>query len=208
MTAARKPRVGRPKDPQRRQRILDQACRAFAANGYAGTSLAEVAGGLGLTKAAVLHHFENKHSLYVHVVSELVRDLAEMLSRATMVEGSFEERLDHLGAALVDFLAARPGVARLALSELIGRGPWAQGPGRALVTATTKYVVDFLRAGVDEGAVRPQPLEHLAISIIGLHLLWFASDLTGELIGDDPFSPARIEERKAAVLHSIRALCR
>jgi AcrR family transcriptional regulator len=208
MTTVSRARVGRPKDPQRRQRILDAACRAFAADGYAGTSLADVARGLGLTKAALLHHFESKEALYVRVVSDLVRDLGEMLSRAATFEGSFDQRLDHLGAALVDFLGTRPGVARLALSELIGRGPWAQGPGRALVTATTRYVVDFLQSGVDEGAIAPQPLEHLAMSIIGLHLLWFASDLSGELIDDDPSAPARIEERKAAVLHSIRALCR
>jgi len=201
-------RLGRPKDPRRRQRILDEACGAFAANGYAGTSLADVAKALGLSKAALLHHFETKEALYFEVVTGLVRELGSMLAEASTVQGPFEERLDHLGAAFVDFLSMRPGLARLALSELIGRGPWAAGPGRPLVTATTKYVVTFLRTGVDEGAIAPQPLEHLAMSIIGLHLLWFASDLSGELIADDPLSPERIEKRKAAVLHSIRALCR
>ncbi len=208
MVVAQKARLGRPKDPRRRQRILDAARRAFAASGYAGTSLADVATALGLTKAAVLHHFENKESLYVHVVSDLVRDLGGILSEAGRFEGPFDARLDHLGATVVDFLGTRPGAARLALSELIGRGPWAQGPGRSLVAATTNYVVEFLRTGVEEGAIRPQPLEHLAMSIIGLHLLWFASDLSAELIDGDPFEPGRIEERKAAVLHSIRALCR
>lgn len=201
-------RLGRPKDPRRRQRILEEASRAFAANGYAGTSLADVATALDLSKAALLHHFENKQALYFEVVTMLVRELAAMLGEASTVQGSFDERLDHLGAAFVDFLGNRRGLARLVLSELIGRGPWADGPGRPLVATTTTAVVAFLRVGVEEGAIAPQPLEHLAMSILGLHLLWFASDLSAALIDDDPFAPARIEERKAAVLHSIRALCR
>ena len=205
---ASRTRLGRPKDPRRRKRILDEAYRAFSAGGYAGTSLADLAKTLGLSKAALLHHFDNKQALYFEVVTALVRELGAMLAEASTVQGSFEERLDHLGAAFVEVLGTHTGVARLVLSELIGRGPWAAGPGRPLVTATMKYVVAFLRTGVEEGAIAPQPLEHLAMSVIGLHLLWFASDLSGELIDDYPLSPPRVEERKAAVLHSIRALCR
>lgn len=94
------------------------------------------------------------------------------------------------------------------LTELIGRGPFAQGTNKTLVASTFDSVVAFLRAGIDEGAIAPQPPEHLAMSIIGIHLLWFSTDFTGPLIGDDPFAPARVAERKAAVLRSVRALCR
>jgi AcrR family transcriptional regulator len=192
----------------RRQRILDAACRAFSVHGYAGTSLTDVAAALDLTKAAVLHHFATKEALYFAALSETVGELGGMLSEAITADASYPQRLDRLGETVVDYFGARPSVARLILSELIGRGPFAQGAGKPLVQATLRSVVAFLEQGIAQGFIVPQSAEHLAISIISIHLLWFSTDLAESLIGDDPHAPARVAERKEAVLRSVRALCR
>ena len=46
-----------------RQRILDTALRRFAEQGYAGTSIRDLAEELGLTKAAVHYHFAAKEQI-------------------------------------------------------------------------------------------------------------------------------------------------
>ena len=204
---AEKPRPGRPKDPLRRQRIVDAAGGAFSAKGYAGTSLAEVATSLGLSKAAVLHHFTSKEALYFEVLSQMAGELGGMVAEAVTGDAPFEARLDRLGETVVEYLGSRPGAGKLVLTELIGRGPFAQGPGKAAVTAALNAVVTFLSLGMKQGAIAPQPPEHLAMSIIGIHLLWFSTDFTGTLIDDDPHAPQRVAQRKAAVLRSVRALC-
>lgn len=204
---AQKPRPGRPKDPVRRQRILDAALGAFAAHGYAGTSLSDVAAAVPVSKAAVLHHFGTKEALYFAVLSETLGDLGGMVAAASG-GGSFDAGLDRLGETVVDYFGARPGAAKLVVTELIGRGPFTQGPGAERVAAALRAVTEFLRHGMDAGAVARQPPEHLAMTIIGLHLMWFsASDLTAGLLGADPYDPAQLTARKQAVLASVRALC-
>src|ERR1044071_2948561 len=53
-----------------RQRVLDSALRAIAANGFHGSSLANIAADAGLTTAGLLHHFPSKEQLLVAVLAE------------------------------------------------------------------------------------------------------------------------------------------
>jgi TetR/AcrR family transcriptional regulator len=47
----------------KRLEVLREAAASFNAKGYHGTSLNEIAGSLGVTKAALYHYFPNKNSL-------------------------------------------------------------------------------------------------------------------------------------------------
>lgn len=53
-----------------REALLKQARRAFAERGYAATSLEDIARGLGLTKAAVYHHWASKRELLEDLLEE------------------------------------------------------------------------------------------------------------------------------------------
>ncbi len=201
-------RPGRPKEPARRQHVLDCACRAFADDGYAGASLGQIAKLAGLTKAAILHHFPNKEALYVGVLGETVGALGQLVAVAATSSDSFVTRLDHLGETVVDYLGTHPAAAKLLLSELIGRGPFAQGPGRAAVDAALRAVAGFLGAGMRAGEFRRQNAEQLTMSIVGVHLVYFAAaDITETLTGGDPFVTRRLTSRKRAVVETVRAMC-
>src|SRR5688572_9731222 len=55
--------MGRP--PRiRRDQILDTARRVFAAKGFAAATLADIAGELEVTPAALLRHVDSKHALF------------------------------------------------------------------------------------------------------------------------------------------------
>jgi len=69
---------------QTRARLLDAAARVFAAKGYRGASVDDVAHAAGLTKGAVYDHFRNKDALYLALVRE--RELAGLRE----VEALFE----------------------------------------------------------------------------------------------------------------------
>ena len=72
-----------------RERILDVALDLFEHQGYAGTSLRDIADRLGLTKAAVYYHFPSKEDLLDQALAPAlgrVRDvLAQGRSRADLV---------------------------------------------------------------------------------------------------------------------------
>ena len=80
MTTAGSPRrgPGRPRGAvtgATRDHALDVAARLFAATGFRGTSLADVAHAAGLSNAGLLHHFPSKEQLLVEVLRR--RDAAD-----------------------------------------------------------------------------------------------------------------------------------
>lgn len=62
---------------QTRERILNAAAEAFAADGYADVTLLEIAERAGMTKGAVYFHFKNKESLAVAVAESFYQRLAD-----------------------------------------------------------------------------------------------------------------------------------
>ena len=62
-----------------RARILDSARRLFLVQGYAATTLADIAAAIGVTKTAVAYHFHPKDRLLVELVSPALADMAAEL---------------------------------------------------------------------------------------------------------------------------------
>lgn len=78
-----------------RQALLQKARKAFAERGYAATSLEDLARTLGLTKAAVYHHFASKRALLEALLEEGFQETQRALSRP----GTLHERLMALALA-------------------------------------------------------------------------------------------------------------
>ena len=62
-----------------REEIQSAALELFATNGYAQTSLREVAERLGISKAALYYHYRSKDDLLRALMEPLVRDGEELL---------------------------------------------------------------------------------------------------------------------------------
>ena len=54
-----------------RERILHAALALFAQRGYAGTSMSDIAGALGLSKAALYRHYESKQAILDSIVARM-----------------------------------------------------------------------------------------------------------------------------------------
>ena len=54
-----------------RERILQTALALFAEKGYAGTSMSDIAGALGLSKAALYRHYESKQAIFDSIVARM-----------------------------------------------------------------------------------------------------------------------------------------
>lgn len=103
-----------------RQALLRAAATRFAAQGYAQTSLDEVASDVGSTKGAVYHHFKDKRALfaaaYEHLSSALV---SELVQHPLMASGEVAD-------AIAVFLSLAPDVAYSRVLFL--EGPAVLGP--------------------------------------------------------------------------------
>jgi TetR/AcrR family acrAB operon transcriptional repressor len=85
-----------------RNRLLDAAEDVFHRNGFAGTTLGDVAQAANVTRGAIYWHFKNKSDLF-NAMCERVR-----LPMEEMVEAGMDERisnpLDHLRTICIFFL--------------------------------------------------------------------------------------------------------
>ena len=61
-----------------RAAILAHAARLFARQGYAATSMNQVADASALSKAALYHYFRDKYALLTHIAEAHVRRLLEV----------------------------------------------------------------------------------------------------------------------------------
>src|SRR5881392_4304800 len=67
-----------------RAALLDEATRLFAARGYTGTSLEDVAVASQVTRGAVYHHFDGKRALFEAVLdAQETRAIATITAAAT-----------------------------------------------------------------------------------------------------------------------------
>jgi AcrR family transcriptional regulator len=85
--------------PSTRNRILDAALDLFIEHGYDGTSLREVAGALGVTKAAIYYYFASKDDILMALhmrLHEFGRDALDELARQPVTLSLWAELLDHL----------------------------------------------------------------------------------------------------------------
>lgn len=94
-----------------RERILDVANELFVDQGYDGTSLREIADGMGFSKAALYYHFRSKEEILWALLAPVVDLQAEMADRVEAAR-TMEEWGDVLGW-VVDTLFANLGIFTL-----------------------------------------------------------------------------------------------
>lgn len=72
--------------PEIREQILQQAARLFAAQGFTGTAISELALACGFSKAALYHYFTSKEAILEALLSDHLADLLDLT--ADSVDGS------------------------------------------------------------------------------------------------------------------------
>jgi AcrR family transcriptional regulator len=82
MTPAERTPTTRMSGVARRRQLLDVALETFAAEGFHGTSMNDVAVAAGVTKPVLYQHFASKQALYDELVSEMGTRLEETIAKA------------------------------------------------------------------------------------------------------------------------------
>jgi len=96
------PRV-RMSGKERREQLLDVGRTLFAAKGFDGTSVEEIAEKAGVSKPVVYEHFGGKEGLYAVVVDREVDRLLDRIT-ASLVGDHPRELLEQAATALLDYV--------------------------------------------------------------------------------------------------------
>lgn len=87
--------------PEVRQNILAQAARLFAEQGYAGTTIIDLAEACGSSRGALYHYFESKEDILFHILDGHVAALLEKVEEAAEQAGEPDEQCRAVVAAMV-----------------------------------------------------------------------------------------------------------
>src|SRR6266496_5265262 len=72
--------------PERRQAVVETACRVFAKGSYHGSTTAQIARLAGVTEPVLYRHFASKRDLYLAVLEESWRRLRLLWDAAVEAE--------------------------------------------------------------------------------------------------------------------------
>jgi AcrR family transcriptional regulator len=88
---------------ERREQLIEISRGLFAAKGFDGTSIEEIATRAEVSKPVVYEHFGGKEGLYAVVVDREVRRLLDMM-RASLTGGDPRMLLEQAAVALLDYV--------------------------------------------------------------------------------------------------------
>lgn len=171
-----------------RELILRQAAALFAAQGYAATSMNQVAAACGVTKAALYHYVRDKHELLALVAEAHVLRLEGVVSEVLADQLPPEPRLRALITRFVQEYASARNEHRVLTEDVA----LLADPERERVLGIERRVVAAFADTV--AAMRPalqaadlhKPLTMLLFGMINWMFTWFRP---GEPLSHEQMAP-------------------
>ena len=198
---------GRPSNanPAARDDLLDAAIALFAQHGVAATTLAQVAGKVGVTPAMVHYYFRNRDQLVDAVVEERLARVAVYIWGA--VDQSERDPLALVTGIVhrfVEAAEAAPWLPSLWIREVVNEsGLLRQRIVQRLPMEKFKHIGDTITAAKRKGTVSADIDPVLIIvSIVGLSLLPLAtSSVWRRFPGAGPIGSDALVRHVTALLH-------
>jgi AcrR family transcriptional regulator len=137
-----------------RDLLLAEATRQFAARGFDGASLQDIAEAVGIRKPSLVYHFPTKEALRQAVLEKLLDHWNDVLPRL-LLAASGKERFAAVLRELVSFFVADPDRARLLVREVLDRPRELRQVMARHLPRWIEVVCDYIRQGQADGSVHP-----------------------------------------------------
>jgi len=192
-------------EPEKQQRILDEAGREFARHGYRGASLNGIIEAAGISKGAFYYYFDDKADLFTTVLRH-ARDTVfehDSFDFSELSRDQYWSVVNEISRRGIAYSRAHPWMIELSRT-LYGNPDDFGEPLQAFLRESQRLIRDFLVRGRSLGAVRndvPLSLQVTVVNAVDRAVdLWFAENWQ-----DDPESD-EIDRLGDKVVEMLRGL--
>lgn len=154
----------------RRDRIIANATRLFAAKGYHGTTIDEIVQATGIAKGTFYIYFDSKEELLVEVIKRLIDDTLKRIDWALEErdEKDFIARIEAKGREMLDLYLHQSELLYMLLGETVGN-PRLMAQLREVYEQLAEGIEEDLRLGVEAGGIFPfADLKTISYALVGM----------------------------------------
>ena len=152
------------------ERILDAAEQEFAAHGFAGARLREIAVNAGIQPALIHHYFADKHGLYEAVIRRAADQMSTASWRVLETAKGVEDIVRGFIDVMVDFSVAHQKLLAIMRSEVLsGAGVLVEivrEKTHTLLEAVVDIVKNLQGAGELRDDVEPREMVRAGLSLV------------------------------------------
>ncbi|MEO6487110.1 MAG: TetR/AcrR family transcriptional regulator [Thermoanaerobaculia bacterium] len=163
-------------DTDTRERILAAAAGVFAAHGFAGARIDDIAEKAGINKAMLYYHVGDKDKLYAAVLGETVDRAFATLDQSTRGLPTPAAKLENILETIAAFGTSNRWFVPIMLREISSGGRTLPDEMLPRMARIFRVVAEALAEGVESGAFRRTDPLLTHVSLIGTLMFLIASE--------------------------------
>ncbi len=150
----------------RRRAILRAAVSVFAAKGYHGCRIADVAREAGVAYGLVYHYFQNKEELLHSVFSEGWRRFADSLRKLAEADAPIRQQVEAIVDYALEAYRHDPRSMRVLILEVARSPAFRDTAKRSAFEEAIRLTADLIQRAGDRGELRPGVDPFLAACVL------------------------------------------